>query len=499
MGFALCMFMLCFCMSAGAEFKPIFNGKNLHGWSSPNMSYWSVEDGAITAQSSEQNPGKKNQFLTWTLGELDDFELKLKFKITGHTSANAGIQIRSEIAEDGHAVGYQADIDAAGNWVGALYDEHTGRRMLAKAGQITRISPDGKRDSKPLENGDILKTYDPTQWNDYHIIAKGPRIELRINGKTSAIVYDNETKHQDLLGKLALQLHSGPPMKVQYKDIMLKRLPLTDNRKKIVMVAGRPSHGPGDHEFNAGIKLLKKCLRENMPNVIAVSYHSGMPKDPTAYDNADSIILYMDGGGRHPILKELDQYTKLMNKGVGLMCMHYAVEVPKGDAGDNFRKWIGGYYETHWSINPHWVAKAELNTKHPVTSGVKPFALKDEWYYNMRFRKDMENIKPILNGTPDDEARSGSTSWPRGPKKHIVEASGRSEVLMWSIQRKDGGRGIGFTGGHVHNNWGNDDYRKLVLNGIIWTAGLDVPKKGVQSTISPEFLKKNLDPKGKRK
>ncbi|MEA3224915.1 MAG: DUF1080 domain-containing protein, partial [Planctomycetota bacterium] len=114
-----------------AAFKPIFDGKTLDGWKAPNMSYWSARNGTITAQSTQDNPVKSNQFLVWELGEVDDFELKLKYRISGTDKANSGIQIRSWIAPDGHAEGYQADIDMTGRYAGALYDEHA-RGMLAE-------------------------------------------------------------------------------------------------------------------------------------------------------------------------------------------------------------------------------------------------------------------------------------------------------------------------------------------------------------------------------
>ncbi|MHC4156019.1 MAG: 3-keto-disaccharide hydrolase, partial [Planctomycetota bacterium] len=126
-----------------AGFKPIFDGKTLDGWKAPNMSYWSVQDGAITARSTQDNPVKSNQFLVWELGEVDDFELKLKYRINGTDRANSGIQVRSLVAPDGHAEGYQADIDMTGRYAGALYDEH-GRGMLAQRGQKTVIGADGR-------------------------------------------------------------------------------------------------------------------------------------------------------------------------------------------------------------------------------------------------------------------------------------------------------------------------------------------------------------------
>ncbi len=134
----------------------------------------------------------------------------------------------------------------------------------------------------------------------------------------------------------------------------------------------------------------------------------------------------------------------------------------------SFLNWIGGYYESGWSINPHWVAKSKLNRDHPISHGVKDFAVNDEWYFNMRFREKMEGVTSVLKAVPDDEARSGKTSWPRGPRKDIQEASGREETLLWATDRADGGRGVGFTGAHFHWNFRDDGFRKLVLNAVVW-------------------------------
>ncbi len=464
-----------FTVRAEADFKPIFDGKTFDGWAAPDMSYWTIEDGAIVAQSTNDHPCKNNQFLVWQLGQLDDFELKLQFQIEGAPNANAGVQIRSVIHEDGHAVGYQADIDLAGQWAGALYDEHTSRKILAKRGQKTTIAADGSRREEAIANP--FEKLAPG-WHHYHISARGGHIVLKVDDQITAEVIDHQPGEYDAQGKLALQLHSGPPMVVRYKDIQLKRLPLSDGRKKIVFVAGKQSHGPGDHEFNAGVKLLTQCLAPHATVVVENVHDNGWPKDPTALDNADALVMYMDGGGGHPVIPHLKTVNALTQKGMGFMCMHYGVEVPKGDVGDSFLKWIGGYYESGWSINPHWTAKSQLNTEHPIARGVKPFEVNDEWYFNMRWRSDDEKtVTPILRAVPDDEARSGSTSWPRGPKDHIVKASGRSEVLTWAIERADGGRGVGFTGGHRHKNWGDANYRKMVLNALVWVAGGEVPPK----------------------
>ncbi len=208
------------------EFQPIFDGKSLEGWLAPNMSYWSVEDGAITAQCTDENPAKKNQFLVWQGGEIANFELKLKFRVEGGPSANSGIQVRSKVQEDGHAVGYQADISQpAAPYLGAIYDEH-GRKMLAKRGQVTTIAEDGTMVTADVETPEQAAAgIDITQWTDYEISFIDNVMSVRVGGKDMSEIVDNQESEREMSGILALQLHSGPPMKVQFKDILLKKLP----------------------------------------------------------------------------------------------------------------------------------------------------------------------------------------------------------------------------------------------------------------------------------
>ena len=473
-------------------FKPIFDGRTLDGWKSPEMSYWSVKDGAITGQSTEQNPCKSNQFLVWQLGEVDDFEMKLKYRISGTPAANSGIQIRSRVEEDGHAVGYQADIDLAGRYAGALYDER-GRGMLAERGQKTVIGSDGKMTHNPLgDAGTLMNNIKKNDWNDYHIIARGNNIILKVNGRTTAEVIDNDKARRELFGALALQLHAGPPMTIQFKDIRLKRTKLQD-RKKIVLIAGPPSHGYGYHEHNAGCLLLAKCLKDNMPNVYATVYKNGWPKDPTALDNADEVAVYCDGGGGHVVMRHLDQMNTLAKKGVGIAMLHYAVEVPKGKPGNYMLDWIGGFFETYWSVNPTYEAKFTDFPRHPITRGVKPFSIRDEWYYHMRFRENMKNVTPVLTTVPPDRTRRAGND-AHGANPHVRARKGMPEHLGWAYERPGGGRGFGFTGGHYQINWAHDDFRKIVLNGLIWAAGLEVPPDGVPSeTPTIEQLRTNMD------
>lgn len=278
------------------------------------------------------------------------------------------------------------------------------------------------------------------------------------------------------------------------------QLPAMESRtKKLVLIAGTPSHPPGMHEHNAGVQLFHQWL-SGLDGLDVSFVLNGYPKDDSILDSADGILVYADGGQRHPLIqgKNRQRIDGLMAKGVGLCCCHYAVEVPKGEAGDSFRDWIGGCYEHEYSCNPMWEADFTDLPDHPITRGVEPFSIHDEWYFNMRFRPNMEGVKPILSAKPSDATRDGPYVYPKGPYKHIQEAKGRIEHLMWCTEREDGGRGVGFTGGHFHKNWADDNFRKIVLNALLWICKYEVPKTGVVSEVTAEDMAKNLDPKGKK-
>jgi hypothetical protein len=117
----------------------------------------------------------------------------------------------------------------------------------------------------------------------------------------------------------------------------------------------------------------------------------------------------------------------------------------------------------------------------------------------MRFRPNTKGITPILSARPSDATRDGPYVYPRGPYAHIQKAKGRAETMMWAVERPDSGRGVGFTGGHFHRNWKNDNFRKVVLNAAVWICKIEVPRDGIASTVTRADLEKNLDPKGPRK
>ncbi len=283
-----------------------------------------------------------------------------------------------------------------------------------------------------------------------------------------------------------------PPLPLDPYDqsgVPLEVMPPKDFQgKKILLIAGRQSHGPGDHEFFAGCAILKSLL-EQTPNVHVMMARDGWPKNEALFDLADTIVFYMDGRGGHPVVQgnRLEKMQKLMDKGVGWVNLHYAVDyLPQH--GKYVLNWMGGYYEPNYSINPHWDAEIRSLPKHPITRGVKPFKLRDEWYYNMRFIEDMKNVTPILVAIPPDNTRGTPAA-----KMH----PGRPEIMAWAYERSDGGRGFGFTGGHFHRNWGDENFRRIVTNAILWTAKIDIPETGAKVDFNVADLNRNLDRKGK--
>jgi hypothetical protein len=279
-------------------------------------------------------------------------------------------------------------------------------------------------------------------------------------------------------------------------------------KKKLVIIAGKPSHPPRMHEFNAGVQLLHACLKD-IPDLETHFILNGWPQDTQVFDGANAVVFYTDGGAKHEAVQEEGKRLALIDewvqKGVGIGCMHYGVEVVPDQAGKQFKRWIGGHYENMFSCNPIWEPSFAYFPDHPISRGVKPFTIQDEWYFNMRFVADLPGNKPaeaegmkfipILVASPSDDVRDGPYVYPKGPYKHIQANTDRAEAMMWAVERADGGKGFGFTGGHFHDNWTNDSFRKVVLNALVWVSGAEVPVAGVDSKLELGQIDLNLDPK----
>lgn len=225
--FFLCLFSVA---AHAAETVELFNGKDLSGWEG-NPDLWSVQDGAITGTTTNEKPAASNTFLIWKGGEVGDFKLTLKYKMAPGDDkkfVNSGIQYRSKVvdAKNWVVAGYQADLEYGDGYSGILYEEK-GRGILAQRGQKVKITQGGEPSKPNIEvtgetdkSDKIQAAIKKDDWNEYVIIAKGNNLRQYINGKETVNVTD-ETAEAAKKGFLALQLHAGPPMKVQFKEIKL--------------------------------------------------------------------------------------------------------------------------------------------------------------------------------------------------------------------------------------------------------------------------------------
>jgi len=252
--------------------------------------------------------------------------------------------------------------------------------------------------------------------------------------------------------------------------------------KKIALLAGKKSHGPGEHEYEKSLKLLRGLLQTS-PGIAAIDvdvHTAGWPVHDEDLDDVDTIVLFSDGAdhgeSHHPILKpeRLIELKRQMDRGCGLVVLHYSVFVPIEKAGNDFLQWSGGHfdYETGPGANK-WFSKIETRefevfpvAGHPVANGLGTFKIREEFYFNMRFPKEKAGWAPILSL---DAGKSDA-----------------SKVVAWAISRPGGGRGAGFTGGHFYANWEAEAYRKLLLNMVMWTAGAEVPPGGFESAAPAE-------------
>jgi putative heme-binding domain-containing protein len=252
--------------------------------------------------------------------------------------------------------------------------------------------------------------------------------------------------------------------------------------KKIVILAGTVhqgpgGHPPGTHEYELSARLLKRALDTAEASQPKVEVHAGgWPGDPKTLDDADTIVVISDGADRneqdHPLLvgDRLQTLKKQMDRGCGLVALHWTVFVPRERGGPEFLEWIGGYFDYQSGDAPnHWLSKIQTASTrpqpatpdHPICRGLAPFALREEYYYNIRFRPNDRRLVPIL--------------------KTRIPSEAAEQVVAWAVERAGGGRGFGFTGGHFFENWGIAEFRRMVLNSILWTAHIEVPAGGFES------------------
>lgn len=271
--------------------------------------------------------------------------------------------------------------------------------------------------------------------------------------------------------------------------------------KKILLLAGKPSHGWNAHEFVAGSELLAECLNEGGLNIRTI-VSEGWPDNEATLKDLASVVIYTDGEDLHVAKGQTETLKKLHSNGVGLVLLHYALEGADANMNQFYFDSIGGFFEIDWSVNPNWTPDKLILGVHPITSGVGSFLFEDEWYFHMRFRENMTGISPILSTHPTESVLGKDGPRSGNPALREELNNGVIQHLAWAAENGEKGRGFALTGGNYHHNWSDDDFRKLVLNGIIWTAGLDVPSGGVTSkvlglirykTISEAIARNDLD------
>lgn len=254
---------------------------------------------------------------------------------------------------------------------------------------------------------------------------------------------------------------------------------------KIVLLAGSPSNKAGQHEYFAGCALMQQWLKAH-PGTWPVLVADGWPRDERVLDGAKAVVCYMDGAAKLPFLtpERWAKLQRLVEGGAGLVMLHQCVDVPAAQA-ETIRGWLGGVWQADIGSRGHWDMEFSKFPEHPILRGVQPFAAPlDGWLFNLHFAD--KGVTPLLAAQVPDKARTTADA-----KAH----AGREEVVAWACERTGGGRAFGFTGCDLHRNWGVESQRRLVVNGILWSAGLEVPPAGAAVPLTAADLTRNLDDK----
>lgn len=248
--------------------------------------------------------------------------------------------------------------------------------------------------------------------------------------------------------------------------------------RRIILVGGIKSEGPAQHDYPNGVRLLKAIL-ESSPDVRSIeglvvdAYPDGWPTDRAAFDSAATVVWYFDGVEKHPLLDapRRAQFSALMNRGVGLVALHQATTVPADDMQVPLERWLGGSRRGMFDRTTEMVVLTPA--AHPVTNGVRPFTYHDEFYPTIRFAGDGK-VTPVLVGDLHVQYREG---------RNLVIDRPTPAVVAWAFERDGGGRAVGFTGAHYLVSLDEPGLRRMLLNSILWTAGIEFSAGGVRSEL----------------
>lgn len=259
--------------------------------------------------------------------------------------------------------------------------------------------------------------------------------------------------------------------------------------KSVWFVAGPKSHGPGQHDHPAGCALLAQSLQASGLAINAKVSH-GWPTDETALIAADALVIYGDGLATHPADGHLDALRARYRAGKALVLIHFAIEPSNNEMADFFKQSIGGYFDPSWSVNPVWKLEQPNLTNHPIARGVQRFMLNDEYYYHIRLR---DEVVPVMTAVPPESSLGADGPRSGNPSVRAELAAKKPQTIAWAVENPNKSRGFGFTGGHFLDNWNDQNYRKLVVNGIAWAAGVELPPAGVDSRADKVLVYQTID------
>lgn len=277
---------------------------------------------------------------------------------------------------------------------------------------------------------------------------------------------------------LSGQSNSAEPTVKVPPGIALEEQPKDAKLTKVVLVAGSNFFKPGEHEYVAGCAVLMDLLKQT-PGVYPV-FAVDWPQNPETFKNAKAVVFFFDGGDKHALLKDdrLAQVQKLSDAGVGIVHFHQVIDYPK-ELGDRARGWMGAAFEKGFSQRAHWIGEFKDFPNHPICRGVTPFKIDDGWLYKLRFVPEMKGVTPLLRTV--------------SPKAPATPAASDESIVGWAYDRPAGGRSFTFTGCHLHKSLAEEGYRRFLVNGILWTAGVEIPKSGAPVALSATEMNKYLE------
>jgi type 1 glutamine amidotransferase len=419
--------------------RPLFNGRDLSGWKANDFAGAAevkVEDGKIVIGSG--------------------------VALTGLKRAEAPMKTNYEISLDA------MKIEGGDFFCGLTFpvkDSHATLIVGGWGGSLVGFSSVDGMDASENEFTQFLR-FDRNKWYNIRLRVTDSKIQAWIDNER---MIDADIKDRKISMRAGEIEDSAPfglatfQTTAAIKDIKIR--PVPGRIPRIAMIAGKKSHGPGEHEYRKALQLLATELEKRVEFVDVRVHFDGWPTDEEVIKDADTIVFYSDGSDRkeldHPLMYSgrISVLDRLMKRGAGFVALHYTVFVPKEKAGGKFLEWIGGYFDYETGDAPNkWYSKIETREykvfpatpEHPIAKGIEPFTLKEEFYFKIRFPEDKSRLTPIATFDPEKK------DW--------------EKVVGWAIERPDGGRGFGYTGGHFLVNFENPAMQKLLLNAILWTA-----------------------------